>query len=75
MQTSITRNKIKDLLRTCLSKPASLCKTRRETIIEAAMEQGLRQEEAIELSYKVMTLWTAVDLTIEQFIENCMKSM
>lgn len=75
MQTSNSKNRIKALLQACLSKPSSLCKSRRETVIDVAIEQGFKKEDAIKLSYRIMTLWAAIDLTIEQVIENCSKSI
>lgn len=73
MQTSNSKNRIKALLQACLSKPSSLCKSRRETVIDVAIEQGFRKDEASELSQRILTLWSAVDVVLDQYVEKCIR--
>lgn len=70
MKTSNTKAKVKALLQACLSKPATLCKTRREVVFETAKELGFDEKDAMELAQRTITLWTAMDILLEQYVEN-----
>lgn len=72
MKSTISKTKLKALLQACLSLPNNLSKTRRETVMGVALDQGFSKDEAVELACRVLTLWSAFDIVLDQYVEHCL---